>query len=198
MDISRIRMTNEQYMAMTDDGKRYELHDGVLVEKRYEVIDGVEMASPTVMHNWIVSMLLHFLMLHVFSQKLGYVFGDNLDYILNEGVMLKPDVSFVAAGRLTTFPTYLREAPDLAVEVLSPSNTASEMNYEINTYLQYGSRLVWIIDPEKRIVVVYRKGEGSSIVSIYLTADETLTGGDVLTDFRLPLNELFGSIPSEA
>ena len=187
MDISRIRMTNEQYMAMPDDGKRYELHDGVLVET----------PSSTVLHSWIVSLLLHALMNHIYSQKLGYAFGDSLDYILNEGIIYRPDVSFVAASRVPVLPNYLHEAPDIAVEVLSPSNTASEMNYKINTYLQYGSRLVWIIDPEKQSVVVYRKGEGSSIVSVYLTAEDTLTGGDVLPDFCLPLNELFGSIPSE-
>jgi Uma2 family endonuclease len=197
MDISRIRMTNEQYMAMPDDGKRYELHDGILVEQRYTLPNGDEMPSAIFIHNWIVSVLQYALMQVVFKQQLGYVLGDGQDYILGKGVILKPDVSFIA-GRFETPPKYPTTSPDIAVEILSPSNTASEMNYKINAYLQYGSRLVWVIDPEKQSAAVYRKGEGSSIVSIYLTAEDTLTGGDVLPDFRLPLNDLFGSIPSEA
>ena len=188
MDISRIRMTNEQYMAMPDDGKRYELHDGVLIE----------MPSPTMMHGWIVSLLLRALMNHIYGPKLGYAFGDNLDYILNEGIIYRPDVSFVATSRVPVLPTYLHEAPDIAVEVLSPSNTASEMNYKINAYLQYGSRLVWIIDPERKIVTVHRPGQDGEVISRVLGIDDVLTGGDVLPDFRLPLNELFGSILSEA
>jgi Uma2 family endonuclease len=197
MDIPRIRMTNEQYMAMPDDGKRYELHDGVLKQKNYGVYNGVEMASPTVIHNWIVSMLLHLLMLHVFNQKLGYVFGDNLDYLLDQGLILKPDVSFMAAERVTTLPNYFREAPDLAVEVISPSNTASEMFYKVETYLRHGSRLVWIVDPQEKIVMVYSKGDERHTLSLRLNINDTLTGGDVLPEFRLPLSELFGSIPSE-
>ena len=196
MDISRIRMTNAQYMAMPDDGKRYELHDGILVAQRYTLPNGVEMPSAIFIHNWIVAVLHYALMQVVFKQQLGYVLGDGQDYILDEGVVLKPDVSFIA-GQFNTPPKYPTTSPEIAVEILSPSNTASEMNYKINTYLQHGSRLVWVIDPEKQLVVVYSKGEGSSIVSIYLTAEDTLTGGDVLPDFRLPLKDLFGAMPSE-
>jgi Uma2 family endonuclease len=187
MDISRIRMTNAQYMAMPDDGKRYELHDGVLIE----------MPSPTMLHGWIVSMLLYALMNYVYGQKLGYVFGDNLDYILNEGIIYRPDVSFVAATRVPILPDYLHEAPDIAVEVLSPSNTASEMNYKTNAYFQYGARLVWIVDPDRKIVTVYRPGQDGEMIVRVLSSADTLTGGDVLPDFRLPLKDLFGAMPSE-
>lgn len=195
MDLPRIRMTNAECMAMPDDGKRYELHDGILVEKRYTLPNGVERPSPTMLHGWIVSLLIHALMSYVYSQKLGYVFGDNLDYILDEGVIYRPDVSFVAGTRVPILPDYLHESPDLAVEVISPSNSASEMNYKTNTYLQYGSRLVWI--PDRKIVTVYRPGENGEMIVRVLGINDTLTGGDVLPDFRLLLNDLFGAMPSE-
>ncbi len=198
MDITRIRMTNEQYMAMPDDGKRYELHDGVLKQKFYGVHEGVEMPSPTVIHNWIVAVLVRLLLNYALEHKLGYVFGDNLDYLLEAGLILKPDVSFMAAARVTTFPNYFREAPDLAVEVISPSNTASEMFYKVETYLSRGGRLVWIIDPQEKIVMVYRKSDERHTLSLRLNINDVLTGGDVLPEFRLPLNDLFGTLPAES
>ncbi len=197
MDITRIRMTNEQYMAMTDDGKRYELHDGILKQEDYGEDNGVEMPSAVFIHNWIVSVLQYALMQLTFKPHLGYVLGDGQDYILDRGVILKPDVSFIA-GRFETFPKYPTTSPDIAVEILSPSNTASEMNYKINAYIQYGSRLVWIVDPEREIVTTYRPGQEGDIIARVLRIDDVLTGGDMLSDFRLPLHDLFGSIPPEA
>lgn len=191
MDTPRIRLTVADYLAMPDDGKRYELHDGVLVEQKYVLPNGTEMPSAIFLHNWIISILHHTLMQIVFKQRSGYVLGDNQDYILADDIVLRPDVSFIA-GQFETLPQYPTQAPDIAVEVLSPSNTASEMTYKITTYLRYGSRLVWVVDPEKRTVTVYRPAEESQILSRTLTIDDTLTGEDVLPEFRLSVREVFG------
>jgi len=83
-------MTNAEYMAMPDDDKRYELHEGVLIEQ----------PSAAVIHALIVSLLVMMVGNDIRGQKLGRVFGDNLDYLLGEGIILKPDVSFVAASRV--------------------------------------------------------------------------------------------------
>ena len=180
MDVTHTRMTTAEYMAMPDDGKRYELHDGVLVE----------MPSASMLHNWIIVVLLRTLSALVIDQKLGYLAGDGLDYILDDGVVLKPDVSYMA-NVFPPFVTHPKIAPDLAVEVLSSSNSASEISYKVNTYLGYGSRLVWIIDPQQKIVTVYQPGPESSIIVRVLKIDDTLTGGDVLPNFRLSVRELF-------
>ena len=185
MDISRIRMTNAEYLAMPDDGKRYELREGILTE----------MPSATVIHALIVALLVQVLGSHIRGRKLGYVMPDNLDFILNEGVILKPDVSFVAASRIEGgLPDYFHFAPDLAVEVLSPSNSASEISYKVNTFLRYGSRLIWIIDPAQKIVTIHEPGAMGTILSRVLTLDDTLTGGVVLPDFRLSVREIFAEI----
>lgn len=185
MDIPRIRLTNAEYMAMPDDGKRYELHEGVLVE----------MPSATVIHALIVALLVEVLRSHIRGQKLGYVTPDNLDFVLNEGLIVKPDVSFVAASRVEGgLPDYFHFAPDLAIEVLSPSNSASEISYKINTYLRYGSRLIWIIDPTLKIVTVHEPGAEGTILSRVLTHEDTLTGGQVLLDFRLAVREIFAEM----
>ncbi len=180
MDVTHTRMTTAEYMAMPDDGKRYELHNGVLVE----------MPSASMLHNWIIVVLLRTLSALVIDQKLGYASGDGLDYILEDGIILTPDVSFIA-NVFPPFVTHPKTAPDLAVEVLSPSNSASEISYKVNTCLGYGSRLVWIIDPQQKIVTVYQPGPQDSIIVRVLKIDDTLTGGDVLPNFRLSVRELF-------
>jgi len=163
-------------------GKRYELHDGILVEQ----------PSATVIHALIVSLLVMMVGNDIRGQKWGRVFGDNLDYILGDGIILKPDVSFVAASRTAgELPDYFHFAPDLAVEVLSPSNSAGEISYKVNTYLRYGSRLIWIIDPAQKIVTIHEPGEAGMILSRVLTGEDILTGGPLLPDFRLPLHEIF-------
>jgi len=182
MNTTRIRMTNAEYMAMPDDGKRYELHDGVLVE----------MPSASMLHNWIIVVLLRTLSALVIDHKLGYAAADGLDYILAPGLILRPDISFMA-NVFPPFAQYPTKAPDLAVEVISPSNSASEMSYKVNAYLEYGSRLVWIIDPDQKIVSVYQPGADESIIVRVLKIDDTLTGGDILPTFRLPVRELFGA-----
>jgi len=175
-------MTNAEYMAMPDDDKRYELHEGVLIEQ----------PSAAVIHALIVSLLVMMVGNDIRGQKLGRVFGDNLDYLLGEGIILKPDVSFVAASRVEGgLPNYFHFAPDLAVEVLSPSNSASEISYKVITYLRYGSRLIWIIDPAQKIVTVHEPGTEGTILSRVLTRDDTLTGGEILPDFRLLVREIF-------
>jgi len=182
MDISRTRLTNADYISLTDDGKRYELHEGVLVE----------MPSPSPLHVWIVTLLVRVISNYVIERSLGFVAGDNLDYFMGQGVVLKPDVSF-AAGIFPPFAKRFEFAPDLAVEILSPSNSASEMNYKVKTYLQYGSRLVWVIDPDKQLATIYHKQTDGQTLTTHLTLEGTLTGEDVLPDFRLPMRDIFGA-----
>jgi len=185
MVVTQQKITNAEYFALETGNKRYELREGVLIE----------MPSPTMLRNWIVTLLVRALSNFVLEHSLGFVAGDNLDYVLDQGVILKPDVSFIA-GRFPPFPSYPTTAPDLSVEVISPSNTASEMLYKVDTYLQYGTRLVWIVDPETRVVVVYRKGEGQHLSALRLNINETLTGEDILSGFQLALADLFAQVDS--
>jgi Uma2 family endonuclease len=180
MDTPHIRMTTADYLAMPDDSKRYELHDGVLIE--------MPSASPT--HMWIVMTIIRVLSAYVYERSLGFVASDSLDYYLADGIVLQPDVSFVA-NLFPPLPKRLEMSPDLAIEVLSPSNSASEMSYKSRMYLQYGSRLVWLVDPEKRLVTAHHKDAAGVITTTYLTDADTLTGADVLPDFRLPVRDLF-------
>jgi Uma2 family endonuclease len=126
------------------------------------------------------------------TRQLGRVYGDNLNYVL-EGTpgkivtMRIPDLSFVAADRISAPDEkgYYYLAPDLAIEVISPSETRKETAEKIADYLRFGSRQVWEVDPEKKQVTVHLPDGSTQIYS------ETLSGGDMLPGFEIPLSQLF-------
>lgn len=101
-----------------------------------------------------------------------------------------PDVSFVSAARLPPpelRTSYFEGAPDLAVEVVSPGDTATEVIEKVHEYLAAGTRLVWVADPKPRTVTAYRP-DGSAYV--YREAD-TLSGEEVLPGFTVLVRQLF-------
>ncbi len=100
-----------------------------------------------------------------------------------------PDVSYVRAERVpprggAAFPAL---APDLAIEIISPSERAGDITDKVSDYLRAGVRLVWLVYPNSSTVVEY---QGTGTYHIY-RADDTLDGRDVLPGFRLALHELF-------
>ena len=101
-----------------------------------------------------------------------------------------PDIAFLAAERVPPegLPAgFWRSAPDLAVEIVSPSSRAAEIREKVLEYLAAGSRLVWVVDPATRSVATYRSREDIRL----LTEGDVLEGGDVLPGFRLSVSELF-------
>jgi Uma2 family endonuclease len=107
------------------------------------------------------------------------------------GKVRLPDTGFISWDRLPgrEAPTdpILDLAPDLAVEILSKSNTKAEMKRKLREYFEAGVRLVWLIDPKTRTILVHT----SSKASTKLAVGQSLDGGDVLPGFALPLAELF-------
>jgi Uma2 family endonuclease len=158
----------------------YELIDGVLVEKA--------MGTPEA----LVEMMLAYLMMqHVEEHDLGIVLGaSGMLRILPNQVRI-PDVSFISwdrlpEGKLPPEPI-ARLAPDLAVEVLSPSNTKKEMERKLRDYFEAGVRLAWLIDPASQTAEVYTSPTEVRRVG----KNQALDGEDVLPGFRLPLKQLF-------
>ena len=101
-----------------------------------------------------------------------------------------PDVSFVRAERIPSgglAAGYWPGAPDLAVEVLSPSDRYPEVQRKVQEYLDAGTWLVWVVDPESRTATVFHPGGRS----IFLDCDGVLDGGAVLPGFKLALNEVW-------
>ena len=124
--------------------------------------------------------------------RLGATFGAETGFVLsrNPDTVRAPDAAFVATARLPAgeLPDgYFPGAPDLAVEVVSPSEAAADVHSKVNEYFEAGSRQVWIVYPNTRQVVVFR----SARESVALLADDTLDGGDLLPDFACRVAELF-------
>lgn len=101
-----------------------------------------------------------------------------------------PDVAVVLEPRPDDegAPAWVRGAPDLAVEVLSPSDTSSAIQQKTLEYLEAGALLVWIVDPQARTVTVHRPDGSANL----LRENETLVGEDVLEGFSVELTEVFG------
>ena len=174
--------TEEDVIKIRDRERRlFELIDGVLVEKvlgYWESVLAIELAG----------LLGNF----VRRRKLGTLAGEAGMLRLSPGLVRIPDLSFISRARLAHHrrarDPILPLAPDLAIEVLSEGNTPREMARKVSEYFDSGCRLVWLVDPRTRTVAVYT----SLAKPIILTEKQTLTGGDVLLGFRLPLRKLFG------
>jgi Uma2 family endonuclease len=167
-----------------DDYKMCELVDGMLVEKPmgfYESMLAVVLAQ----------LLRNFLDQH----DLGIVAGEEGALRLAVGLVRKPDVSFIAWEHLPNeelpdepIPGL---APDLAVEVLSKSNTEAEISRKLQEYFAAGTRLAWVLDPKRRTVRVHTSPTEFRL----LQESDTLDGGEVLPGFQLPIREWFERAP---
>ena len=160
-----------------------ELIDGVLVEK----VMGQEESR-------LAALLIFFLVTFVKPGNLGAVFAPDGPMRLSPNQVRLPDVAFVRRERLrglkNSKEAILGLSPDLAIEVLSKSNSRGEMERKLRDYFAAGCRLVWYVDPRKRAVRVYT----SPVQVITFGEGETLDGGEVLPGFTLPLRDLFAEL----
>jgi Uma2 family endonuclease len=176
--------TEQDVIDIRDREKRlYELVDGILVEKAV----GYQSSYLAVV---ISSLIWAF----VKERGLGIVLGADGMTQLAPGLIRIPDVSFIPwerhpDRRVPALPC-APFAPSLAVEVLSPSNTAREMSQKLVDYFAAGVRLVWYVDPERRSVEVFTAADRS----VVLREGGALDGGDVLPGFVLPLAQLFADL----
>ncbi len=160
-----------------------ELIDGVLVEKAMGYSESL-----------LATVLISVLWSYVRPRNLGLVTAPDGTVRLWAGRVRIPDVAFTSWDRMPgrrrppqPIPTL---APDLAVEILSRSNTVAEMRLKRQDYFAAGVRLVWEVDPEARTVSVYTAVADPTV----LAETDTLDGGDVLAGFTLPLRDLFGEL----
>lgn len=160
-----------------------ELIDGVLVEKGMGYTESM-----------LAAYLVHLLTAFVRPRNLGLLTTADGTVRLWAGRLRIPDVAFTSwdrlPGRRLPAAPVPQLAPDLAVEVLSASNTAAEMTLKRSDYFAAGVRLVWEVDPVARTVSVYTAVDNP----VVLTEGDTLDGGSVLPGFTLPLPDFFGEL----
>ncbi|MDE0484192.1 MAG: Uma2 family endonuclease [Candidatus Poribacteria bacterium] len=157
----------------------------------YEYIKGelVQMPDASIRHSEIGMNLIRYLDSYVRENKIGSVYSLELSFKIGERV-LKPDLAFVSAERLNDdqdknkgFPI----PPDLAIEVVSPSDIQSRILDKVRAYLDAGTRCVWVVEPTLKTVTVYKSETDIKT----LTREDTLTGEDVVPGFSCPVELLF-------
>jgi Uma2 family endonuclease len=184
----RIRLFPFPGTATEADALRVEHHE----DRLCELVDGILVEKPMAYYESIVAgILITLINNYLESNNRGIAAGaDGALWILPKKMRI-PDVSFICWDRFPdrTLPkdNVYRIAPDLAVEVLSESNTEGEMNLKLDEYFRAGVRLVWYIDPHSRSARIY------TAIDHMRTIDERglLDGQDVLPGFHLRLGELF-------
>ena len=170
-----IKMTLEEFLESDLEG--------------YEYIKGELIPVPptSVEHGDISADLFWFLNLHVRKNKLGRVYMPDTGFRIGEQVLM-PDVAFVSAAKR---PTDRSKAflipPDLAVEVVSPTDVLYRVEEKVFTYLEAGTQLVWVLKPRSKTVTVYRSETDITL----LTRNDTLTGENVIEGFSCQVAELF-------
>lgn len=155
----------------------------------YEYVKGelVPMAPPSMEHGEISVNIILPLGLHVRENQLGRLYTAETTFQLDDR-LVKPDVAFVSTARV---PENRRKGspvpPDLAVEIVSPTDKQYDVTEKALAYLKAGTRLVWVIEPVAKTVMIYRSETDFTL----LTCEDKLMGEDVVEGFACPVAQLF-------
>ncbi len=174
-------ITAEEFLLMPDpgDGFKRELVRGVIV-----------MMSPAGgRHGVCCAKIIRRVGFFVDAHELGHVMANDTGFVSERGpdTVRAPDIGFWSRERLPNVPVgFVDIPPDLAIEVVSPFNTVTQMRRRVRDFLAKGVRLVWVIDPENRTATVYRTGEPPR----ELEETDTLIGEDVLPGFTCKVAEM--------
>jgi Uma2 family endonuclease len=175
MEAVEPRLTYPELRLMPDDGKRYELIDGEVFV----------CPSPSEKHQSALARLHLSMGSHAQRKKLGKVYFAPFDVVFGEKTAVQPDLLFVSSARLGIIgPEYVLGAPDLIVEILSPSRASYDRVTKLEVYASHGVREYWLIDPVAESVEIY------VLVGKKYRLKGTFTGADVLRTPLLPGWEL--------
>ncbi len=140
------KMTYDQYCLLPEDGKQHELIDGELFVT----------PAPTPRHQRILRRLAFQLSAYIDANGLGEVYLAPVDIVLDKHTVVQPDVLFIRQDRLGIVgEEAIEKAPDLVVEILSPSTFYKDLRRKMAAYSQFGVQEYWIVDPEKQTIELY-------------------------------------------
>ena len=174
-------MTADELLLMPDDGNRYELIRGKI--KKMPLRGGF--------HGKQAGSIQGSLGTHARTNRLGVVYAAETGFLLetDPDLVLAPDVAFIRRERqhLGDTARYIPVAPDLAVEVISPSDRLTQVHEKALEWLAHGVRMVIVVNPRNRTVQVYRSPTDIAT----LTEADTLDGGDVVPGWRMAVADIF-------
>jgi len=163
-------------------------------EFRHELIQGeLRTMSPAgSAHGFIIGNLSAILGHYILQNKLGLIAGAETGFLIEQDpdTVRAPDVAFVRNSQLERCGTplaYFPEAPVLAVEVVSPDDTAEAVDLKIRSWLAAGTKLAWVIYPKGRTVTVYRSLDDIQVLS----EQDSLSGESVVPGFECAIADLF-------
>lgn len=167
------RMTYEEFMALPDDGKHYELIEGELVLN----------PAPVPRHQWIIGNVHFALRAYFVAHGGGRAYLSPVDVVLSSVNVLEPDVVVILADRLALIgPMNVQGPPSIAIEVLSPGSRRKDEVTKKRLYEQFGVDEYWIADPETETVKIYRRSGDTFDRAIEIDTD----AGGTITSPLLP------------
>lgn len=173
-------ITLEEFERLPDDGNKHELSEGELIT----------MPGPKSRHSLVAATVFEFLLNFLKQLATGRVLME-AGYVLSRDPLTirEPDISFLSNERILTTDEddYFEGAPELAVEVVSPSDSAQDLQVKVRQYLRFGAKQVWVLYPKTKTVEVHCHG----IPTATLEESQTLTGGDLLPGFSVTVSDLF-------
>ena len=177
-----LKLTYEDYLSMPDDGRRHELVDG----EHYMT------PSPSSRHQGVLGYLHLGIGSFLRKNNVGKLYLAPLDVILSQFDVVQPDLLFISTARLGILSDgYVRGAPDLVVEILSPSSMRHDAIRKRHLYEKFGVGEFWLIDPERDEIEVFLLSDGTLKKQLELTLEQK----DVLTSplfpgLRIPLADI--------
>jgi Uma2 family endonuclease len=177
----RVRMLSEEFLAFAELPENR--------DRKLELIAGevIEKPMPKPMHGIVANIIAFLINLYLQKNPVGQLVIEVQYRVPGGDYAPIPDLSFISAEQpafaLDEVVPYM---PALAIEIQSPDQPDKEMSDKANYYLQHGSRMVWILYPDRKLVEVL-----TLTTRRLLTADQTLDGGDVLPGFSTPVKDVF-------
>lgn len=176
-----VKFTYEDFLNLPDDNKRYEIIDGELYMS----------PLPTLYHQSTAGNLFYSLSDFVRAGKLGKVFFAPCAVVLSDANVVEPDILFVSKDRLNILAeTGVQGAPDLVVEILSPSTEKRDRNIKLKMYAKFGVRECWLVDPVNKTVEIYRLDKKNFKLAEKLTVSDVLTT-PLLPSFTISVRDIF-------
>jgi Uma2 family endonuclease len=182
--VSGVRLTYDDFVQFPDDGKRHELIDG----------EHIVTPSPNAKHQTIAMNLSGLLWTYLREHRIGRLFAAPFDVVFSDFDVVEPDLLFVSQARqadvLTT--AHVRGAPDLVVEIGSPSTRKRDETVKRRLYERFGVSEYWVIDPELDEIKVYRSADGrfERVAELFLENDDALES-PLFPGLALRLAEVF-------
>ncbi|MGH2558747.1 MAG: Uma2 family endonuclease [Thermomicrobiales bacterium] len=176
-------LTYDDLLATPEDGRRYEIIDGEFVVS----------PSPNTEHQWAAGDLFGEMRTHVRDNDLGVILSAPIDVMLSPHQFVVPDIVFISRERAHIIAKqYIDGAPDLMVEVVSPSSQRRDRVTKAALYAMAGVREYWIVDPGARVVDVFRLRDGRYE---RIPLESGVARSEVLAGFTIEVARLF-ALPS--